>query len=113
MSRPAAFALALPRRDLRCRTAREIGAYETSAHAARRSLTAGAGMEKGDPARAAAAILTALDSPEPPRHLLLGEDALHYARDQFAFVESQIAQWESLSRWTAYDSPIDPSRLPH
>ncbi len=38
---------------------REITAYETSAHAARRSLTGGAGLEKGDPERAAAAILTA------------------------------------------------------
>jgi NAD(P)-dependent dehydrogenase (short-subunit alcohol dehydrogenase family) len=83
---------------------REIDAYGVSAHYARRSLTEGAGMEKGDPVRAAAAILAALDSPDPPRHLLLGEDALHYARDQFAFVESQIAQWESLSRSTAYET---------
>ena len=83
---------------------REIAAYSNSAHAARRSLTENAGMEKGDPARAAAAILTALDSSDPPRHLLLGEDALHYARDQFAFVESQIAKWESLSRSTAYET---------
>jgi len=82
---------------------RDIAAYETSAHVARRSLLGSAGLEKGDPARAAAAILTALDSPEPPRHLLLGEDALHYARDQFAFVESQIAKWEPLSRSTAHE----------
>lgn len=55
--------------------------YEEVAHFARRSLAEEAGKEKGDPARAAAAILTALDAPQPPLHLFLGEDALHYAGD--------------------------------
>jgi NAD(P)-dependent dehydrogenase (short-subunit alcohol dehydrogenase family) len=82
---------------------RDIADYHDVAHAARRSLTAGAGKEKGDPERAAAAILQALDSPKPPLHLLLGEDALHYARDQLAFVEAQIAEWETLSLSTAYE----------
>ena len=82
--------------------AREIADYEDGAHAARRSLQSNTGKEKGDPALAAAAILTALDAPEPPRHLLLGADALHYARGQFAFVESEIAAWETLSLSTAY-----------
>lgn len=81
---------------------REIADYEDGAHAARRSLQSNTGKEKGDPNLAAAAILTALDAPEPPLHLLLGADALHYARDQFAFVESQIATWETLSLATAY-----------
>ena len=81
---------------------REIAAYEDGAHAARRSLQSNTGKEKGDPNLAAAAILTALDAPEPPLHLLLGADALHYARDQFAFVESQIATWEMLSLATAF-----------
>lgn len=81
---------------------REIADYADGAHAARRSLQSNTGKEKGDPTLAAAAILTALDAPEPPLHLLLGADALHYARDQFAFVESQIATWEKLSLSTAY-----------
>lgn len=82
---------------------RDIADYDGVAHAARRSLTAGAGKEKGDPGRAAGAILAALDASEPPLHLLLGEDALHYARDQLAFVESEIAKWEKLSLSTAYE----------
>jgi len=81
---------------------REIADYADGAHFARRSLSAGAGQEKGDPERAAAAILTALNAPEPPLHLLLGEDALHYARDQFALVESQIQTWEALSLSTGF-----------
>ncbi|MFT3964556.1 MAG: oxidoreductase [Sphingobium sp.] len=83
--------------------ARDIADYDSIAHFARRSLTENAGKEKGDPDRAAAAILTALDDPEPPLHLLLGEDALHYARDQMALLGGQIDKWESLSRSTAYE----------
>ncbi|MCE7798020.1 oxidoreductase [Sphingobium sufflavum] len=83
--------------------AREIAAYDGGAHFARQSLTDGAGKEKGDPALAAAAILTVLDAPEPPLHFLLGADALHYARDQMALLESQIATWEELSLSTAYE----------
>ena len=62
--------------------ARDIPDYEETAHFAKRSLAAGQGTEKGDPVRAAAAIIAALDEPEPPLHLLLGEDALHYAEGQ-------------------------------
>jgi hypothetical protein len=49
------------------------------------------------PERAAQAILTALDAPEPPLLLLLGEDALHYAEHEFAGLEAQIAQWKDLT----------------
>ena len=83
--------------------ARDIADYEDGAHFARRSLTAGAGSEKGDPARGAEAILAALDSARPPLHLFLGEDALHYARDQIAFVGSQMDDWEALSLSTAFE----------
>lgn len=82
---------------------KDIADYEGVAHFARRSLTENAGKEKGDPRRAAAAILLALDAPEPPLHLFLGEDALHYATDQHAFVASQIREWETLSRSIAYE----------
>lgn len=76
---------------------KDIGEYDDVAHFARRSLTQNAGKEKGDPHRAAAAILAALDASEPPLHLFLGEDALHYAADQHALVASQMRQWEALS----------------
>ncbi|MBT0667473.1 SDR family NAD(P)-dependent oxidoreductase [Novosphingobium profundi] len=82
---------------------RDIADYDEVAHFARRSLTENAGREKGDPARAAQAILAALDAPEPPLNLLLGEDALHYASDQHAFVEGQMKTWEALSRSIAFE----------
>ncbi|MBO9725875.1 MAG: SDR family NAD(P)-dependent oxidoreductase [Novosphingobium sp.] len=84
-------------------SAKDIADYEDGAHFARRSLTEGAGAEKGDPARGADAILAALNSAEPPLHLFLGEDALHYARDQIAFVGRQMDEWEALSLSTAFE----------
>jgi NAD(P)-dependent dehydrogenase (short-subunit alcohol dehydrogenase family) len=83
--------------------AKDIADYEDGAHFARRSLTAGSGAEQGDPARGAEAILAALDAKEPPLHLFLGEDALHYARDQIAFVGQQMDAWETLSLSTAFE----------
>ncbi|MCJ2179450.1 oxidoreductase [Novosphingobium album (ex Hu et al. 2023)] len=82
---------------------KDIAEYDEVAHFARRSLTENAGKEKGDPQRAAAAILTALEAPEPPLNLFLGEDALHYATDQHAFVAGQIKQWEALSLSIAFE----------
>ncbi len=81
----------------------DIAEYDEVAHFARRSLTENAGSEKGDPARAARAILLALDAPEPPLHLFLGEDALHYASDQHAFVGEQMKTWESVSLSIAFE----------
>ncbi|GGN49174.1 short-chain dehydrogenase/reductase [Novosphingobium indicum] len=82
---------------------KDIADYDSVAHFARRSLTENAGKEKGDPDRAAMAILTALDAPEPPLNLFLGEDALHYATDQHAFVSAQIEQWRDLSLSIAFE----------
>jgi len=82
--------------------ARDIADYEAVAHQARHQLRAHAGREQGDPDRAAEAVIMALDAPEPPLHLLLGEDALHYAHDQFSFVAAQIDQWRPLSLSIAF-----------
>ncbi|TPE62202.1 SDR family NAD(P)-dependent oxidoreductase [Sandaracinobacter neustonicus] len=84
--------------------ARKIADYDGSAHVAEQVLTGNAGKEKGDPVRGAAAILAALDSPEPPLHLLLGEDALHYAEDQFAFIGLEMKRWRALSLSTAFEA---------
>ena len=60
-----------------------------------------AGREQGDPEKAAAAILAASDAAEPPLHLLLGADALHYAEDHFAAIAADIAAWRETSLSTA------------
>lgn len=74
---------------------RTIADYIGGAHRAGPILRAG--QHRGDPGRAAAAILTALDDPAPPRVLLLGDDALHYAEDELAHLQTDFARWTPLT----------------
>lgn len=75
-----------------------IADYAPTAHQARPILTAKAGDEPNDPDKAAAAILSIAMVPRPPRVLLLGEDAQHYARDELAALSAEFDQWDSLTR---------------
>jgi NAD(P)-dependent dehydrogenase (short-subunit alcohol dehydrogenase family) len=65
-------------------------------------LDAMAGRQIGDPARAAAAILTLVDAPEPPLHLLLGSDALRRGREKLDAVIEEIDRWKDLTRSTDF-----------
>lgn len=80
-----------------------IADYDTGARLSKLSLLANRGKEHGDPVKAAAAILAALDAPEPPRHLFLGEDALRHAREHFEFLDGEMRRWETLSLSTGFD----------
>ncbi|PTQ11837.1 short-chain dehydrogenase/reductase [Sphingomonas oleivorans] len=82
--------------------ARTIPDYDDGARNSKRILAASRGQERGDPARAAAAILDALDAPEPPVHLFLGEDALRHSREHFDLVMAEMDRWSALSLSTAF-----------
>jgi hypothetical protein len=45
-------------------------------------------------------MLTIIDSPTPPAHLLLGSDALSLVRGKLAATADEIARWEALTRST-------------
>jgi NAD(P)-dependent dehydrogenase (short-subunit alcohol dehydrogenase family) len=66
-------------------------------HAAQAILADHAGAESGDPAKVAGAILDAVDADDPPRRLLLGSDALHYARAHIEGLEADMTAWEAVS----------------
>jgi NAD(P)-dependent dehydrogenase (short-subunit alcohol dehydrogenase family) len=59
--------------------------------------------QPGDPAKAADAILTALDAEAPPLRLTLGPDAIANIRDRLERVSDELAQWESVGRATAIE----------
>jgi NAD(P)-dependent dehydrogenase (short-subunit alcohol dehydrogenase family) len=62
------------------------------------------GNQAGDPAKASAAIIAAVESSEPPAFLLLGPDALaayRYIADGRA---DEIAKWEQLTASTNFDT---------
>lgn len=60
------------------------------------------GTQPGNPAKAAAAILAALDAQNTPLRLPLGDDAVDAIRAHHASVEAELRQWESVARDTKF-----------
>jgi NAD(P)-dependent dehydrogenase (short-subunit alcohol dehydrogenase family) len=79
------------------RASGHIADYATSAHRAADVLASYQGREPGCPDKAAQAILSALDSEEPPLTLLLGADALSYAEQEQASLTRDRETWRALS----------------
>jgi hypothetical protein len=59
-----------------------------------------AGSQPGDPAKAAAAVLTALDAPSTPLRLPLGDDAVDAILTHLGGTRADIVTWEGLARDT-------------
>lgn len=56
----------------------------------------------GDPAKAAALILAALDAEDTPLRLPLGDDAVNAVLDHLDQVRGSIAAWEKRTRATGF-----------
>jgi NAD(P)-dependent dehydrogenase (short-subunit alcohol dehydrogenase family) len=56
------------------------------------------GSQAGDPARGARIIIDVVESPEPPRRLLLGSDAVELALANGAERNEEARQWAAVSR---------------
>jgi NAD(P)-dependent dehydrogenase (short-subunit alcohol dehydrogenase family) len=56
------------------------------------------GSQPGDPARAARIIIDVVETPEPPRRLLLGSDAVELALANGAQRNDEARQWAAVSR---------------
>lgn len=63
------------------------------------------GHEPGDPTKAAAAIVQAVDAQNPPLRLALGADAVGTVRQKTDSVLKELAAWESVSSATNFQSP--------
>jgi hypothetical protein len=53
------------------------------------------GEQRGDPRLAAAAIIEAVEAPEPPLRLVLGADALDTIERKLARVAVDLQRWEA------------------
>ena len=84
------------------RAGQVIEDYAETAHLAPRLLAEHAGQESGDPVRAAAAILKIAGAENAPLHLLLGQDALHYAMRKMGQMTTEIGDWAGLSTSIAF-----------
>ena len=77
-----------------------IADYAATVGRTRDMVQTGDGSQPGDPAKAAAAILTALDSAEPPLRLPLGDDAVDAVLGHLDTVRAEISAWEKTARDT-------------
>jgi NAD(P)-dependent dehydrogenase (short-subunit alcohol dehydrogenase family) len=99
---PGAFRTDFAGRSL-VQSATVIDDYADTAGKRRKENDTMHGNQAGDPAKAAAAIIAAVESSEPPSFLLLGPDALaayRYVADARA---KEIAEWERLTSGTNFD----------
>jgi NAD(P)-dependent dehydrogenase (short-subunit alcohol dehydrogenase family) len=78
----------------------EIEPYAATAGATRATAEAADGNQPGDPRKLAAAILTALDAPDPPLRLALGADAVDAIRAAQDRRRVDLDAWEEVSRST-------------
>ncbi|NBJ10039.1 oxidoreductase [Microvirga arsenatis] len=70
---------------------------------ARLEATAGySGKQPGDPVRAAAAIIKAVEAESPPKHLVLGSIALEGIRNKLKETLTEIEAWAETSRGADY-----------
>lgn len=98
---PGAFRTDFAGRSL-IQSATVIDDYADTAGKRRKENDTMHGNQAGDPAKAAAAIIAAVESAEPPGFLLLGPDALALYRHVADARATEIAKWEELTSGTNF-----------
>jgi NAD(P)-dependent dehydrogenase (short-subunit alcohol dehydrogenase family) len=83
--------------------ARQIDAYALTTDARRRYREGNDGRQAGDPAKAVAVILQAVDADDPPLHLPLGPAAHRTAERKLEAFRADIAAWREVSIATDFD----------
>jgi NAD(P)-dependent dehydrogenase (short-subunit alcohol dehydrogenase family) len=100
---PGAFRTDFAGRSL-VQSATVIDDYAATAGKRRKEHDTMHGNQAGDPAKAASAIIAAVESSDPPSFLLLGPDALAAYRYIASGRTTDIATWEYLTTSTNLDS---------
>lgn len=80
----------------------ELPAYADTAGKMRRTQKNNNGKQAGDPVKAVAVILKAVDAEHPPLHLPLGEAAYAGARAKFAAFAKTMEAWEADAKTTGF-----------
>ncbi|HET7665762.1 MAG TPA: SDR family NAD(P)-dependent oxidoreductase, partial [Mycobacterium sp.] len=75
-----------------------IPAYDDQIEPLRTGMPRDHGKQPGDPAKAAAAILRALESSDPPLRLALGNDAVDAIAESLDNAKAELAAWERVGR---------------
>jgi NAD(P)-dependent dehydrogenase (short-subunit alcohol dehydrogenase family) len=81
-----------------------IADYADTAGRRRKEHDTAHGTQPGDPARAAQAIITAVEAPDSPFLLLLGKDALAGFRAVIDAQDNELEEWQELSLSTGFST---------
>ncbi|MGF1431620.1 oxidoreductase [Kitasatospora sp. LaBMicrA B282] len=81
----------------------QIEDYEATVGATRQMIAGGDGQQPGDPAKAAAAVIAALEAEETPLRLPLGSDSVDALVEHLEAVRGEIAAWEKTARGTSFE----------
>ena len=79
----------------------DSGYYDDTVGPQRAAVASMDGSQPGDPAKAAAAILGALDEPSPPLRLALGADAIEHIGAALDARRAELHEWAGLGRSTS------------
>jgi NAD(P)-dependent dehydrogenase (short-subunit alcohol dehydrogenase family) len=80
----------------------EIADYAATAGARRQQIASYSGQQPGDPVRAAQAIITVVQSENPPLHLLLGKPGLGFVEEKLAALHKDIDTWRETTLGADY-----------
>ncbi|MET9538124.1 oxidoreductase [Streptomyces sp. NPDC006553] len=80
-----------------------IADYTETVGATRAFVETGGGRQEGDPAKAAAAVLAALNADETPLRLALGDDSIDTILGHLEQVRADVTTWEKVGRDTKLD----------
>ncbi|WOJ88721.1 oxidoreductase [Methylocapsa polymorpha] len=79
-----------------------IADYETTAGRRRREIPGYSGRQAGDPARAAEAVIKAVQSRTPPRHLVLGHEGFDNVESHLRSMLQEVDLWKTTSLGADY-----------
>ena len=82
------------------RTERSIPDYDALFDPIREARQAKSGKQLGDPEKLAAALLTLIESDNPPPQLLLGSDAVNLVSQRIETLKQEIETWKAISQST-------------
>jgi NAD(P)-dependent dehydrogenase (short-subunit alcohol dehydrogenase family) len=89
---------------------RSIDDYATLTNTALQWFKAMDGQQPGDPAKAAQAIIQAVESPHPPMRLALGTDAMSLIQEKLEWVKTDLDTWQPVTVSTDYPEPVTSAK---
>lgn len=84
------------------RPAETINAYRPVIQPVEKYLYGGSGKQPGDPDKAAQVMIDAVESGDPPLHLILGADAYGAWEGKLAAMNAELARWRDRAVATAF-----------